>query len=428
MLYAVETAVIRWYSLLNDDVQKKSLIFSVFSFLLVLNLLILFISSFYSQNISSLLFNSGNFSEIVILCILISTFETLLGIPLVILRIKEKAFLYSSVVIIETIFSLFLQIYFITQTDYGIKGIFYSKLAASFLAFLILVPTLLKTINLKLNFGIFSEVIKFALPLMTASLVSTLFNNIDRYILGYLTDSGQVGLYGLGYNIAGVLTFLLISPFALAFPPIFWKKINDENSSRFFTKSMTYSFFVFIYGALVLSLVSPFFIKIFARNPDYWAAKNIVPLISFSLVFYGMQVVGFMSFYHSKKTSIVLLVLLVSLILNVMLNFLLIPHFKMYGAAFATFISFAGSVLLIYKFSKKYYFIKWENYKLFISMLLAVIIVIPFYMFKIESTILSIALSLIAIIVFPFILYPLRFYEEIELLTIKKFFLKYLKK
>ena len=184
---------------------------------------------------------------------------------------------------------------------------------------------------------------------------------------------------------------------------------------------MTYSYYAFVYLALVISLITPYFIKVFARNPDYWIAKNIVPFIAFSLAFYGIQVVGFMSFYHHKNTSRVLLILIISAFTNIILNLLLIPHFEMYGSAIATFVSFFISVILIYQFSKKYYFIRWENYKLIISMLIAIIIVVPFYLVNFQNLYISLILTLSAIIVYPVILYFFKFYEEIELKTVKNY-------
>ena len=100
----------------------------------------------------------------------------------------------------------------------------------------------------------------------------------------------------------------------------------------------------------------------------------------------------------------------------------------MYGSAIATFISFFVSVIMIYRFSKKFYFIKWENYKLTISFLIAMLIVIPFYLFKLENLTISISLSLIAIIAFPLILYFFKFYEEIEVKTMKNFIYNIIKK
>lgn len=428
MLYATETAIIRWYSLVEDSEKKKSLIFSVFSFVFLLNLVFLVLSFSFPGNLSLIVFSTPDYEFVIKVCLLVGMFETLIGIPLVMLRIKEKSIMYVFIVVLETVLSLFLQIYFITSTDYGLIGIFISKFIASIIVFVLLVPSMLKSFSFRIDFKLLIDVLKFSFPLMIASLVSSMFNSQDRFILGYLTDSKEVGLYGLGYNIAGILTFVFISPFALAFPVIFWKKIRDENAQRFYTKSMTYSFLIFLFGAIVLSLIAPHFIKVFARNPDYWLSKNIVPFISFSLVFYGMQIIGVMSFYHEKKTNIVLLIFILSSITNIIINLILIPFFGMYGAAISTFISYLISTILIYQFSKKYYFIKWENTKLIIAMTTGIALVIPFYLFNIENLLLSITLKIAAMILFPIILYLFHFYEEIEILTVKQFARKLIKK
>lgn len=424
MLYAIETAIIRWYTLIPEPQKKKSLIVSVFSFLLVLNILLLAIALIAPKLISSLLFTTPDFGLLVQICLVVSMFETLVGLPLVILRIQEKATKYSIIVILETLVSFGLQFYFITSTSQKLNGIFISKAIASLLIFFILMPTLVRSINLKIDLKILKEVLIFSFPLMIASFVSFLFNSQDRFILGYLSDSREVGLYGLGSNIAGILVFLLVSPFALAFPVLFWKKIDDGNAARYFTKTMTYSFLAFVFGAMVLSLITPNFIKVFARNPDYWSAKSVVPILSFSRVLYGMQVIGFMSFYQHKKTSIVLLILVISAIFNIILNLILVPPFKMYGASVSTFLSYFISTILIYRLSKRYYFIKWENYKLTISILISALLVAPFYLFNIENLILSITLKTLAIIIFPFILYIFHFYEDIELVTVKNYLRK----
>jgi O-antigen/teichoic acid export membrane protein len=426
ILYALETAIFRWYVLQENMQKKKTLIFSAYSILFSFNVILVIISFIYPSQISKLLFNTDVYPDIIKACILITLFETLLGIPLILLRIEEKAGKYSALVIFESLISLSLQIYFITSTTQKLNGVFIAKVFAALTIFIILLPKILKSISFRFDLALTKQILIFCLPLMAASLVSNLFNSQDRFILGYFTNSDQVGLYGLGYNIAGALVFLVISPYALAFPVIFWKKTKEENAQRFFTKSMTYSFLVYVYGALVLSLIAPDFIKIFARNPDYWLAKDIVPIISFSLALYGIQVIGFMSFYYSKKTHIVLLILILSTVFNLILNLILIPFYKMYGAAISTFISYIFSSIIIYIWSKKYYFIKWEIYKLSIAMLVGILLVLPFYLLKIDDLLISISLRILAIILFPFILYYLHFYESIEINTIKKFINKYI--
>ena len=243
----------------------------------------------FTKSISQSVFNSSDYQVIVVFCVLISLSETLIGIPLLILRIEERASKYSFVVMTSSVISMLAQVYFIIYTNYKLEGIFLSKVIAPSLIFLSLIPILTRSLELKFNNIVAKEVLIFCYPLMLASLVSTLLNSQDRFILGYITDSKEVGLYGLGCNIAGILTFLLISPLSLAFPVVFWKKINDGNALRFYSKSMTYSYFILVWAALALSLIAPHFIKIFAKNPDYWLAKNVVPFISFSLREYSLE-------------------------------------------------------------------------------------------------------------------------------------------
>ncbi len=185
MIYAAETALIRWYFLIEEG-KRKSLIFTIFIFISIINLLIVIASFIFSSNIAFLIFNSSSFNNIVLYCGLISFFETALAVPLVILRIKERAFAYSISVIGETLISLALQFYFILKTNNKLEGIFISKVIASIFIFLILSPILLKNIKLSINYSLLKEISYFCLPLMLASLISFLFNICCGFCLDFV--------------------------------------------------------------------------------------------------------------------------------------------------------------------------------------------------------------------------------------------------
>ena len=261
---------------------------------------------------------------------------------------------------------------------------------------------------------------------MFASLAGTLLNQSDRFILGYLGNSTQVGLYSLAYNICGLLNFMVIAPFGLAFTVLSWKKLGDDNAKRFFTKNITYLFFTVAYLALILSLSIPNLIKIFTLNDNYWYAKDIVPWISIAMPFYGISIIGFFSFYVSKKTYYILYIMLISLAINITLNIILIPVLNIYGAAISNFISFLSLCFITYRFSRKNYFFEYEWTKLFTIVIVFAAIVFPFYYFNLnEFTILNFSLKLISVILFPFILYLFKFYEPQEVESIKGFVNKY---
>jgi O-antigen/teichoic acid export membrane protein len=261
---------------------------------------------------------------------------------------------------------------------------------------------------------------------MIATLLSTLLNQSDRYILGYLTNSAEVGVYGLGYNICGLMIILIISPFSLAFSVVFWKKLRDENAKRFFTKSVTYLFFAVVYLSIFVSLFTPNLIKIFTLRTDYWAAKDIVPWIAASMPFYGITTISIFSYYATKNTKPILYFYLISLCANIILNFVLIKQYAMYGAAVSNFVSFSLLSLLFYSFSKREYFFEYEWLKIFSMFMVAIIIIYPFFYFHIDSISLQIALKVLALVIFPLLLYPLKFYEPVETQRIRELFNKYI--
>ncbi|MCK4339519.1 MAG: polysaccharide biosynthesis C-terminal domain-containing protein, partial [Candidatus Cloacimonetes bacterium] len=105
--------------------------------------------------------------------------------------------------------------------------------------------------------------------------------------------------------------------------------------------------------------------------------------------------------------------------LNIVLNFILIPKYKMIGAAVATLISFTALYLVTYFVANRFYKIPYENMKLLKMLVLAIVL---FFLSTLTAdfNILSRILIKITIIIsFPFILYFFNFYEQIEIIRIK---------
>ncbi len=427
-LFGMETALLRWYTLTEEPQKKKSFIFSITVFLISINFILIFISVVFSKQFSNIIFGTEVYYRIIIYTFLIACFEGLMVIPLTIIRAQNKPFKYFIITITAALISMFLQLYFLLYSNNKLEGIFISKFIAPLLTFLIIIPYLIKNISWHFDIKDLSEVIKFSFPLMLTSIVSTILLSANRFILGFIGKSVEVGLFSLASNISGIITFILISPFQLAFNAIFWQKLKDANASRFFTKSVTYSFLFYVWGALVLSLLIPYIIKIYIpKSPEYWQAENLVPILSFSLVFYGMLTIVYMSYHHAKRNDLIFYFQSGILIFNILLNYILIPIFGMYGASAATFVSNLILIVIMYFFSRNYYFIKYETSKLIYIFLTASIIIVFFYSIKIELKWVDITLRILASISFPFLLYFLNIYEVVEISSAKSLLKKYLK-
>lgn len=427
-LFGMETALLRWYTLTNDNENKKSLIFTILIYLTAINVIMFIIGFIFSDSFSYLIFNDSYYSNIIIFTFLIACFEALMVVPLSLLRAENKPGQYLLITISGTIIALLLQLYFLIYSNNKLEGIFISKFIAPCLTFIFLIPFLIRRTSLKFNFNILKEIVAFSFPLMLTGVVSTLLNSVNRFILGFIGKPDDVGLFSLASNISGILTFILISPFQLAFNAIFWQKLKDSNAARFFTKSVTYSFLLYVWGALVISLLIPYIIKIYIpTKPAYWESQKLVSILSMSLVFYGMLTISYMSYHHAKRNDLIFYFQSGALVLNIVLNYLLIPIWGMFGAAFSTLISFYLLIFFMYYFSGKFYFIKYESLKLYIIFILAVIMIFVFQYFNIQPKWLDITLRIIACATFPLLLLPLKIYEKIEIETAKKIIGKYLK-
>lgn len=425
-LFGLESGIVRWYLEIADVNRKKKFLFTVSIFVLLLNVIFLAVIFIFSVPVSQIVFENGTLNKFVIYAALIAFAETISFIIFLILRIEEKAKLYSFFSILTALISLILQVYFLQYTLIKLEGVFLSKIIAPGIIVLTLLPYYIKHLKAGFEKEYLKELVKYSYPIMIASFVITLLNQIDRYILGYFTGLHDVGIFGLANNISGLINFLVISPFSLAFTVLSWKKLNDENAKRFFTKTTTYLFLAVIYLSLVISLFTPHLIKIFTLKTDYWIAAEYVPWVILSMPFYGIHFIGVFSFYVTKKTKFVFYSYLIALISKIVLDIFLIPAAGIYAASFVNFFSFAVLCMAIYYFSKSNYFFEYEWKKMLLMLLFYTILVFPFFFFDINSRLLEIALKIAAVFIFPVFLLITRSFEQAEINAVKGFINKYI--
>lgn len=425
ILFGIENGVIFWYLGIENEKQRKRFLFSVTLFIFALSLAFSLFFLVFSKSFSLLIFSDINTSTLVFYSSLIASMEAIIFLIFLLIRIQEKSVLYTVISILLSISGLLLQYYFLIYTQEKLEGIFLAKILSPALFILLLIPFYKKYVSAGIELSLLKKLIIFSFPVMIASLLGTFLNQIDRYILGYLTNSYQVGIYGLGNYICGVISILLIGPFSLAFSVISWKKYKDDNAKRFFSKSVTYLYFIVIFSSIFISLFTPNVIKVLTTNTDYWAAKNIVPWIAISIPLYGITNISFFSFYPTKNTSYLILFYAIALLSKIGFDFLLIPYYNMYGAAVANYLSFFILIIITYYYSKKQYFFSYEWIKISVMTLLFIFLVFPFFYFNFNSRLIELTLKTIAFISFPLWLYLFKQYEPIEIERVKGFANKY---
>ena len=172
-----------------------------------------------------------------------------------------------------------------------------------------------------------------------------------------------MGLYSIGINIAGLIVFFSYA-FGQAWSPqvmkIYFesKKIFLQFVPRFFDY-----YLVFFLGlAVLLSLFSPEILRVFA-TPKFYGASSVVGPLALAMVFAATNQVTSLGINISRQTKYLALYTGLAALINIILNFALIPRFGMIGAAWATVISYLFLTISYFISSQRFVFLKldWQK-------------------------------------------------------------------
>jgi O-antigen/teichoic acid export membrane protein len=408
-------AMLRWASSEKDTIQQKSIVFTTIVAIVLIIAFQLLLLLPNTKYFSQLLFSSNHYSDYFLYLFITVAFGIYNGIPLNLIRVKEKAIHFIIVSAIKFTTILALNIYLIAFLNMGVKGIVISQLVGEIVLFIITIPLISKNIVIKFDVNSFQEMLKYGFPLILSTVSTYAFSFGDRYILKYYLNDASVGIYAMGYKIAGIINMLVLQSFQLGFLPIAYKKLGDKDEGRFFSKILTYYSLLLVFVALLISFFSKELLQILAQREDYWIAYTVVPIIAFSFVLKGIQYTFALSFHYSKKTSYNAIIVLLTAVINLSLNIILIQKIGYLGAAYSMFISVLFMLLVSYHFGNKVYPIPYELKKIFLVVIVGILFYFISILFNSFSLIYSLILKMTLMIAFPFLLYTLNFFEQVEL-------------
>ena len=293
--------------------------------------------------------------------ILTSLFSVLLGF----LRIKRQIKWYSCFFVCKSITALVFGVLLIIFFHLGVEGLLWGTVLSAGLALPLLWKIAVgKSCTHMTSRGVHLqptiEMAKYSFPLVVGNLAAWILGLSDRYVLQFFRGVQEVGIYSISYQISQNSIMLFISLFALAFNPLIvisWEKEGKESSQKFLTQGTRYFLLLCIPAIVGISVLRSPILNVLS-TPNYYEGAKIIPLVVLGVFFLGlMQRFGAgLSLY--KKTYLSMFCIITSGLLNLGLNFLLIPKYGYMAAAFTTLISYAFLLFLMIVVSRRFFV--WE--------------------------------------------------------------------
>jgi O-antigen/teichoic acid export membrane protein len=311
-----------------------------------------------------------------------------------ILRIKQSGKILAIVDLLERIIAfigalIFLPIYkslfsfvlvlFVSYSLHTLLLFFYSK----------------NFFNLKfsLDFNFLLNLIKKGFPFLFIAVFSIIYIELDSIMLSFMKGDVVVGWYNSGYKLISILNMVPVLLLTFGFP--IFSKFYQKNKKEFrnlFENILNISIIIMvptIFGVLILGDRILEFIYNFNSIESFISFKILI----FAQFFIFLTNIMGQLISSADKQIVFGKIAGVGAIINIILNFFLIPKYSLYGAAFATLITYIIMFIFMYFYIRK----KLIKFNLFRYLILPFLLSVGMY-FLIKTYLLNLHLILIILI------------------------------
>ncbi len=289
------------------------------------------------------------------------------------IRAQGRTTLFAVQGIANTALTVVLNIFFLMVFDLGAYGYVLSIVLGDLIVTtaIFFVAKLYRDISVKsISKQTLSEMLKFSIPYIPTTMLWLITSVSDRYIVRMFCGEADTGLYAAAYKIPTLLT-LVCGVFIEAWQFSAVKDASGEERGGFFGGVYRYYLTVIFIAASVLVAGSKIFTRILLADA-YFESWSFVPILVVATVF--STLVSFLGsvYFVEKKSVFSMLTALVGALINIVLNFVMIPDHGAMGAAVATLISYLAVYVVRAMDTKRYIDFNLRTPKLLVNMLLII--------------------------------------------------------
>lgn len=257
------------------------------------------------------------------------------------IKFLSKVRVITSCVIILTLLTLYLskQHNFLTP---------YIAMQSGFMTLIMLtIIKLRKIIFFAPSIKTIKELLKYALPASLPPIAGVVIWNVDKLFINNFMSTREVGIYGAYTSISTSFADRAINPFISVFLPTSVKETNKNNIKYKIDSILKKSsVFIFIFFIIFIYLVMKIINKEYHLNNKYLILFSIAAVITFMSEIYWW----FVAAHGLKGIRYVSLYALLTMTLNILLNFVFIKYLGIAGAV----ISYSITHFYLYLMSKRF--------------------------------------------------------------------------
>lgn len=337
-------AMFRMFFDREEEEYKKSICSSALAFTICTSLVIFFILFIFQELFSKIFFSSSKYVNLMTLSAisaLIGSTNSIVSAPT---RINNNRKVFLATNTISPIISYGISIPLL------VKGWYVAALPLAAIVSALTMEVVFLIVNKKwfsfklVKISYIKQMLKIAIPLMPNFLIYWVFNSSDKLMIAKILGNDAAGIYAIGSKI-GQVSQLIYTAFAGGWQFFAFSTMKDDDQVGLTSNVFEYLGSITFIAGILMTVFSKFIFNVLFTG-DYLKGYIVAPYLFMAPLLLMLFQIGTNQFLVIKKTWPNFFILLFGAILNITLNFVLIPKIGIEGASIATLIGYITSVVI----------------------------------------------------------------------------------
>jgi len=364
--FGLDGAFMRFFYECADETERQRLASTIFFFLLALNGAVLAALLIAAPAIASAFLGSRIYTAAFRLMTINMFAIGFTFIPFHVLRMEQRTVTFSTLTLVRSVLTIVVRLVLVTRLHLGVTGLYLADLLVTIVVLAALVKWFTPLIRPLFSRAVLRDALAFGAPRLPHAAAQQVMAVGDKFILGLFHSKETVGIYSLSVSV-GLMQKLFLSAFESAWAPFYYATVKEPDAPRVFRTVTTYGVAILALLTAGLAAVGTEALRamthgrILAPEDPRWAAVTVV--IAFTAIgvfFQGVYLLTSIGLNITKQTQYYPVATMTSAAINVGLNFLLIPTYGVYAAAWANGIAYAALAVIGYRFSQRFYAVPYE--------------------------------------------------------------------
>ncbi|TFD95756.1 lipopolysaccharide biosynthesis protein [Jeotgalibacillus sp. R-1-5s-1] len=366
IIFGTDSALAYYYFETKDAKKRLEHVRNVLYFRLSVVVVLFLLVVLFDQAIAGFLFEDMVYLPMLYLAMTVLLLDSLVVVILMVMRFDFK----TKRVVIFTVAKMFLialiSYLFLVYVAQDPEVVLYGRIISVAIVLVMLLFMSYQYLVPKINWSSMKEMLKYATPLVPASIAFWVIASSSSLFIQYFGTQSEVGIYGAATKLATIIT-LVTSGVQLAWRPYSMSIKDKPDSPVLFSKVYYILLLIGTFGLLVIATIMPWLIGILGE--EYESAYQYVALVSAATFLNFFYLIISVGLFFKKKTGVISATFGIVALVNLALNFALIPPFGIWGAVISYLASYMAAITFIFSKSQKYYHVPVSYIKMVIIFL-----------------------------------------------------------